>query len=93
MNQLQKIENLLDVFKILFKNKIEFIIYIIFTFLIIFLFNFYNKSNYHNVKFEVTILRDSPEVKVFDFGEIEKVDEIQKFFNFEKFSYDKLDFK
>ena len=92
MNQLQKIENLLDVFKIVLKNKIEFIIYIILTFLIIFLFNFYNKSNYYNEKFEVTILRDSPEVKVFDFGTIEKVDEIQKFFNFEKFSYDKLDF-
>ena len=92
MNQLQKIENLLDVFKLVLKNKIEFIIYIILTFLIIFLFNFYNKSNYNNEKFEVTILRDSLEVKVFDFGTIEKVDEIQKFFNFEKFSYDKLDF-
>lgn len=92
MNQLQKIENLLDVFKLVLKNKIEFIIYIILTFLIIFLFNFYNQSNYNNEKFEVTILRDSLEVKVFDFGTIEKVDEIQKFFNFEKFSYDKLDF-
>lgn len=94
MNHFNQIENLYDLFKYIYSIKTKFLILFLSLFLLISLINYFQTKDVNNNEYKVGVVVtiENQNKKIFDFDLNNYDNQIQKFYNFEKFSNDKLYF-